>query len=332
MSRASSRIPDLADYAAFLPVQRREALRAPASDWWLWRRHRVHLLRARDGVAPVRLLVVHGAGSHATGLWPLASLMAGAGGMDVTAVDLPLYGATVTDDRAGVRYQDWIDLLVDLVEEEDDGRPLILLGGSIGGLLAVEVAARSPSAASAAATCLLDPRDRHARARMTRFGAAAPPLVPLTRLIRGPLRRIRLPVARIADVARMGRDPELGRLCAADPRGGGARIPLGFLISYLEHEHEAARRAPTRVLLVHPDRDDWTPPALSLNTLATLPGDTRTVMLRGCGHFPLEEPGLQDLVDALTEEGRRLAAERPTGGPGVAGPDTGRPGVTDGEG
>ena len=48
--------------------------------------------------------------------------------------------------------------------------PLVLLGASIGGLLAYEVAARSPHVAAVAATCLLNPGDWRARAHMTHLG------------------------------------------------------------------------------------------------------------------------------------------------------------------
>lgn len=60
--------------------------------------------------------------------------------------------------------------LCDFVETEDDGRPLILLGASIGGMIAYEVAERSGLVTEVAATCLLDPRDKQVRAVLTRFG------------------------------------------------------------------------------------------------------------------------------------------------------------------
>lgn len=301
----------LAAYAAFLPSARRAALVPPEVDGWEWRGHRVRLLRARDPEAGARLLVVHGAGAHGEALWPVASLLIGRG-LDITAVDLPLYGGTVTRRRSRVRYEDWIELLVDLVAAEDDGRPVFLLGGSIGGLLAVEAAARlartvrdmqraggQDPVAAVAATCLLDPQDRAARVRMTRFGRLGLRFMPLLGLVRGPLGRIPIRVSWVARLSRMGRSPALGRLCAADPQGGGAWVPLGFLTSYMTHRHPAARSVPVPVHLIHPERDGWTPLALSTATLDRLPGPTRTTVLRECGHFPLEEPGLTDLVDVV---------------------------------
>ena len=43
-------------------------------------------------------------------------------------------------------------------------------------------------------------------------------------------------------------------------------------------------------------------PELSLDYLGRLRGKTRVVMLPGCGHFPLEEPGFQVLLDEVSDE------------------------------
>lgn len=290
----------MADYAGFLPSARRDSLAEPVSDWWHWKNHRIHMLRLRDATAPVRLLVVHGAGAHASALWPVASQLAGCG-IDIAAVDMPLYGWTVTASRGSMTYGDWISLLADLLAAEDDGRPVVLLGASVGGMLAVEAGARARGVAAVIATCLLDPLDEEARAAMTRFGKAALPFLPLLRMVRGPFTRIPVKVSWVANLRRMGRDPGLGGLCARDRRGGAAWVPLGFLASFMHHSHVEARRVSLPVHLMHPELDDWTPAVLSKRTLGTLPGPATSRTLGGCGHFPLEEPGLQDLLDGIKE-------------------------------
>lgn len=288
------------DYAAFLPPARNQRQVSPASTWWPWRNHRIHLSRLSKPEAPVRLVVVHGAGAHAAALWPVAGLLADSD-VDITAVDLPLYGRTVAASRGQVVYEDWVALLPDLLGAEDDGRPVVLLGASIGGLLAVEAAARAGGVAAVIATCLLDPREREARTAMTRFGPLALPFMPLLTLVRGPLARIPVKISWITDLQNMGRDPALGRLCARDRRGGGAWLPLGFLTSYLRHRHTAARTSRLTVHLMHPELDEWTPGSLSEGTLYALTGPTSSRLLRECGHFPLEEPGLQDLLQGIEE-------------------------------
>lgn len=286
-------------YAAFFPPLRRSAAELePEETWWPWEGHHVHIARARQRDASVRVLVVHGAGGHSGALWPMAALLAERG-IDIAAVDLPLYGRTTSADPRDVRYDDWIRLLVDLAEKEHDGRPLILLGASVGGMLAYEVAARSSYVAGVAATCLLDPRDWRARARMSRFGPLGILGGPLSVLARGRFAAVMIPVKWAADLSKMSRNPELSRLCAADPLGGGAKVPLGFLASYMRYRHTPPESMQTPVDLLHPSLDAWTPAELSMRVFRRLASPGQVVMLRECGHFPSEEPGVTDFVSAV---------------------------------
>lgn len=288
-------------YVQFVPARHRDAASLESeSSWWQWRGHDVHLARAPHAVAPARVLVVHGAGGHSGALWPIAALLASRG-LDVCAVDLPLYGRTTSPDPEAVRYGDWVELLVDLVGAERDHRPLVLVGASIGGLLAYEVAARSPHVAAVAATCLLDPRDRRARAHMTRFGPLGILGRPLSTFARGRAARVMIPMNVVANLSKMSRDRGLSRLCATDPRGGAARVSLGFLASYMRYAHTAPETIATPITLLHPSRDAWTPVELSARVLARAAGPAALVMLRDCGHFPVEEPGLSDLVDTVLD-------------------------------
>jgi len=293
-------------YASFFPDGTRElASLAPEETWWRWRGHDVHVARARRPDAAARVLVLHGAGGHAGAVWPYAALLA-ARGLDVAAVDLPLYGRTRAPDPRRTRYDDWVELVVALAEAEDDGRPLVLLGVSMGGMLAYEVGARSPHVAAVAATCLLDPRDLRTQAQMTRFGPLALVGGVLTPLVRGRVATTTIPIRRVADPARLSRDRRLCELSAQDPRGAGATVPLGFLASYLRYRHVAPEEVTTPLALVHPAEDAWTPPRLSLRVARRTAGPLRIVMLRGCGHLPIEQPGLDDLltaVEALASEG-----------------------------
>lgn len=292
-------IPTSSAYAAFLPdARRRAAGLEPESTWWTWRDHEVHIARARRPDAAARLLLVHGAGGHSAALWPLAALLAERE-VDVAAVDLPLYGRTVSADPSSVRYHHWVDLLVDLIAAEQDDRPLVLVGASIGGLLACEAATRSTGVAAVVATCLLDPSDWRAQLRLTRYGPLGLLGGPLSLLARGRLAAAMIPMSWVANLKKMSRDPRLSQLCATDPRGGGARVPVGFLASYLRYRHTAPERLRTPLTLVHPAHDDWTPVELSLRVLRRVAAPTKVVMLRECGHFPIEEPGITDLLDTI---------------------------------
>ncbi|WP_446226239.1 alpha/beta hydrolase [Nocardia sp. IBHARD005] len=277
----------------------------PVPSWFSWRGNRVHVARAGADDAPVRVLALHGAGGHAGLVWPGLGIAAGEG-VSVAAMDLPLYGDTVMEDPGAVRYRDWVELVCDFVVAEADDRPLVIFGASLGGILAYEVAARTRRVAHVVATCLLDPADpaaRRAAARWELGGAIPPVLYGGAAALFG---RVRLPVRWLVDIANMSLDPALSRMCATDPRGGGVRIPLGFLVDFLRFQHTPPEQffaAP--VTLVHPAADRWTPPELSLRFLERISAPTTVTLLDGCGHFPVEEPGVTQLADAL----RTLLAE-----------------------
>lgn len=296
-------------YVAFLPEVRRAAASVPPEEsWWSWEGHRVHIARARRAEAPSRLLLIHGAGGHSGALWPLAALLADRG-IEVAAVDLPLYGRTISPRPEQVRYDHWVQLLCDLVTAEHDGRPLVVLGASIGGLLGLEVAGRTGGVAAVVATCLIDPTNLRTQTHLTRFGPLGVLAGPLSLLARGRLAATMVPMRWVAGLGRMSRDPGLSRLCAVDPLGGGARVPLGFLASWLRFPHTPPSRITTPVTLLHPAEDAWTPVELSVRTVRRLAGPGRVVMLRGCGHFPVEEPGLGDLIDEATQVAVQLRQE-----------------------
>ncbi|MFC8041917.1 alpha/beta hydrolase [Nocardia sp. NPDC057353] len=286
------------DYAQFLPPEYRERARLrPAATWWEWRGRRVHIARAAAPDAGVRVLVLHGGGGHVGALWPLAAAVV-PDGVELLAVDLPLYGATDEPRPRAVRYGDWVDLVCDLVraETERDRRPLVLFGASMGGMLAYEASSRTGAVAHVLTTCLLDPADPAARRAAARTPAAArmaPALAALEPVLGG----VMVPIRLLGDLRAMSTNRELARYCARDPRGGGARVPLGFMSSFLSYAHTApARYTGAPVTLVHPAADAWTPPELSLRVLRRIAAPTEVVMLPESGHFPVERPGLDQLA------------------------------------
>lgn len=293
---------DYQRYAEFLPEAYRRGLTPPVSTWWQWRGRSVHIARTAAGAdAPVRMLVVHGGGGYSGALWPVAAAVAG-GGVDLLSPDLPLYGDTVEPHPSRVRYEDWVDLLCDLViaEHAADARPLVLFGASMGGMLAYEAAARTGRVAAVVATCLLDMSDPAARSAAARFAWLGRPAPVMLRVLDPVLGRVRVPMRWLADMAGMSRDHRLSLLCATDPRGGGGSAPLGFLAGWMNYVHtapESYRGAP--VTLVAPAADDWTPAELSIRFLQRISAPTELVMLDNCGHFPIEEPGVSRLRDTM---------------------------------
>lgn len=291
-----------------MPAERRpQAATAFTSKYWHWRGHRIHIARRANPAAPVRLVVCHGAGGYSDALWPICAQISPES-CDLLLPDLPLYGYSTTVSPQKVRYDDWIECLRAFIEETDDGRPVILWGFSIGGMLAHEVACHAPFVNEVIATCLVDPRSLRARLHIGRWGMGllGTPFLGLGK--RFPLANLMIPMSLVANMARMSRDKALSVLCAQDPRGGGAAIPLGFLATFLSYRHSLCRNereACVYTTLLHPAKDAWTPASLSIETLRQVAAPGYVIMLEECGHFPVEEPGLTQLIKAVEE---RVAA------------------------
>ncbi|MBB5919463.1 alpha-beta hydrolase superfamily lysophospholipase [Actinoalloteichus hoggarensis] len=296
------------DYLALLPEELRpRPLPARRSTWWRWRDMDVHIERVGESDAPRRALLLHGAGGNAAAMWPVAAQLAGHG-VELIVPDLPGFGRTRAPRRGALRLAHWIDLACDLLraERRDDARPLTLIGASMSGMIAYEVAARTGLADRVVVTCLVDPRDARVRRKAARYpwlGAVARPVL---RWAAGPLAGVEMPLRLLVNMRKMSNVPALVDLVLRDRRGGGNRMPLGFVRSFLDAvpSVEPERFTACEIVLAHPAADGWTPVEISLPFFDRIAGPRRLVMLPDAGHFPIEAAGMRTLVELLAE-GRR---------------------------
>lgn len=108
----------------------------------------------------------------------------------------------------------------------------------------------------------------------------------------------------VAPMTTIANDRALAALVAADPTAGATTMPVGWLRTYLGSapavEPEDFDACP--VVLAHPAADAWTPLELSLRFLHRLPSrQQHVVLLERAGHFPVEQPGLDQLADVLSD-------------------------------
>jgi alpha-beta hydrolase superfamily lysophospholipase len=270
--------------------------RLPEEAWWTWRGRAVHLDRFARPDAATTVVVLHGGGGYGRLLAPLGRALHERG-HEVVLPDLPGYGLT-EPSPAPPRYEDWVACAAGLVAHERErapGRAVVLLGMSMGGMLAVNAAAAAAPGAvgGVIATCLLDPR-----VDAVRRGAGRLP-TPRVLLRTGIADGLRLPVRLLAPVGRMSSVAAVNELVARDPQGGGRRVAVGLFRSWMTYrpplEPEAFDRCP--VLLAHPLADRWTPPAWSRAVLDRIAAPTRFAGLERCEHWPLESPGREVLVE-----------------------------------
>jgi pimeloyl-ACP methyl ester carboxylesterase len=61
--------------------------------------------------------------------------------------------------------------------------------------------------------------------------------------------------------------------------------------------------------MAHPADDHWTPVSISRPFFDRIASPKSLVLLEGCGHFPVEEPGLTQLMNAVADERARVLAQ-----------------------
>lgn len=290
-------------YQRFFPEHLRiDDRSAPEESAFPWRGAEIHLDRQRVGEPRFRVFLLHGGGGHGRLLAPIGRLLA-LGGGEVIAPDLPGYGLSRVPDSM-FHYPAWIDCAADLARAEHARAPLptFFFGLSLGGMLAYQVAATVElPVAGVIATTLCDPREPVVRRAFAKHPLLAGPGLSLLRATSGLVGSVRVPIRWFSKMDAVANDPALARLICEDPMGGGNRTPLRFLQSLFEMtpgvEPEDFRRCP--VLLAHPAADRWTPVAASRPFFDKLACPKELVLLEGCGHIPLEQPGLERFQEAV---------------------------------
>ncbi|MEU3534609.1 alpha/beta hydrolase [Streptomyces murinus] len=305
------------DLQRFLPERLRLTDEtAPEEEFWDWRGHRVHLDRYPNPGARAKVVLHHGVGTNGRQMSlilgaPLARL-----GFETVALDNLGYG--LTQVRAGTTpsYDDWVDLVVDFLAHERarDDRPIVLYGLSAGGMLTYHVAAKAPrgTLAGIVGMTFLDQRLQQVRDETAHDRIAARLGGPLMGLLaRTPAAKLKCPMSLASKMSALANDPGAMKVFLKDRTSAANWVSVRFLDRYMNYapavEPEDFDACP--VLLTQPAEDRWTPHHLSvpvLSRITKVPVDT--VMLDNAGHYPLEEPGLRQMQDAIADFVTKCAA------------------------
>jgi alpha-beta hydrolase superfamily lysophospholipase len=157
---------------------------------------------------------------------------------------------------------------------------------------------RTREAGALIATTLCDPRSPKVIDDFSVNAFVGRVMLPISRHTPRWASGLRLPIRWFSKMKAIANDEGLVEVICNDPLGGGARPPLGFLLSIFEVrpdlEPEAFDLCP--VLFMHPAEDHWTSLDASKGFFDRLASrDKEFTLLEGCGHFPLEEPGITQL-------------------------------------
>ncbi|KAH7013309.1 Alpha/Beta hydrolase protein [Ilyonectria destructans] len=281
---------------------------APTEEWWDNRGHKLHLDRWRSPSAKIRVILHHGVGTNGRQMSMILGVPLHAAGFDVVAIDMPGYGQTRVASGVTYSYDDWVNIGNDFVDHElsYDGRPIVLYGLSAGGMLAYHIAALNKKVVGVIGMTFLDQRIRQVKKETLHDPVIASVGIPMARICsRIPiLRSLAMPMWLAGKMSALVNNPDAMKVFRADKTSAGSWATMRFLSTYATYapamEPEDFDVCP--ILLTQPAEDRWTPLHLSelvLNRVTKVP--VKKVMLENAGHYPLEDPGLQQMADAIIE-------------------------------
>lgn len=126
-----------------------------------------------------------------------------------------------------------------------------------------------------------------------------------------PIGNIKMSMQMTSKMWALANDPEAMKAFLADRSSAGNSMPMRFLADYMTYEPavEPEEFTTCPVLLTQPAADRWPPLPLSeifIKRFKKVP--VKVVMLENAGHFPLEQPGIDQLHDAIFSFAQSVAA------------------------
>ncbi|OAL45534.1 alpha/beta-hydrolase [Pyrenochaeta sp. DS3sAY3a] len=282
---------------------------SPTEEWWEHAGYNLHLDRWRNSSAKVRVILHHGVGTNGRQMSMILGVPLHKAGFELVAIDMPGYGCTQAPDGKVWSYDDWVQISSDFIDHEleTDPRPIVLYGLSAGGMLTYHSAAlnRSQKIKGIIGMTFLDQRiqqvaDTTAKnILMSRVG------LPLSRAADAmALGRIKIPMSLASKMSTLVNNEAALKVFLSDITSAGSAASMHFLSTYSSYkpamEPELFDVCP--ILLTQPAEDRWTPLELSKLFLPRITKAPVTIVeLGNAGHYPLEDPGLQQLEDAIVQ-------------------------------
>lgn len=279
----------------------------PVEEWWEHDGYQLHLDRWRNPSAKIRLIMHHGVGTNGRQMSMILGRPLRAAGFELVAIDMPGYGCTQVPKGRVYAYEDWVRLASDFVDHEleHDPRPIALYGLSAGGMLTYHTAAANKMVKGIIGMTFLDQRiqqvgdETSANILMGRVGLSFARAVDNT-----PFQGFKIPMSMASKMSTLVNNPDALSVFLHDETSAGSSASMHFLASYSSFkptmEPEDFDVCP--VLLTQPAEDRWTPLHLSqlfLPRIKKVP--VKVIELENAGHYPLEDPGLQQMAEAITE-------------------------------
>lgn len=273
----------------------------PKESYWEWEDYSVHLDRyipEKDN-KKFKIILIHGGGGNGRLLSPLGVALC-ARGYELIAPDLPGFG--LTKIRKANSYYTWIKLLDNLIDKElkNSNKGIILYGLSLGGMLAYQVACINNKVKALIVTSLADTRDKEVQIQLSKTKIIGTFALPMLNKLGTTIDNIRIPIKITTKMWAMANNKSFVRKLLKDRVGSGSWVYLKFLRTLCEANPEIEPENFTRcpLLFIQPEKDYIIPWHISQPFYDRLACKKEFVMLEGCGHIPLEEPGINQLREA----------------------------------
>ncbi|WP_111861115.1 alpha/beta hydrolase [Acinetobacter sp. CFCC 10889] len=278
----------------------------PQEYFWQWQKNNVHVDFYPQPNAPAKIILLHGVGTNGRQLSLILGHPLAEAGYETMALDLPGYGLTQYPSKGAIRYDDWVQLVSDFIDNEakKDDRPIFLYGLSAGGMLTMHVAMQNKNVKGIIGMTFLDQQRLAVKKGTMRFSPLSPIILPSMQIsAKTPVGYMPLPMSLVSKMYALTNDPQALKIMLNDNTSAGNTMSIKFLNSYMNYKPKYNLSSFTQcpVLLTQPAEDHWTPLAYSQPVLERLSVPHQVVMLPKGSHYPVEAEALEQLKKSSIE-------------------------------
>ena len=266
-----------------------------------WNNNNIHIdhYLPKKNTKKIKLILVRGGGGNGRLLSPIGIALLKLG-FEWVAPDLPGFG--LSKENSPISYSNWVDLINDIVniERKKDDRSIVLCGISLGGMLSYHVACINDGVMAIMVSSLADTRRKEVQNQLSKnklLGTISLPFLNFTKAVSD---SIKVPIKLTTKMWAMANDPSFVKKLKQDKIGSGSWVYLKFLRTLLQAQPaiEPEDFDKCSVLFFQPENDNIIPWEISASFYDKLNCDKKVVFLKGCGHIPMEEPGINQLKEA----------------------------------
>lgn len=279
----------------------------PKEEYWDWKGHKIHLDTYRNKEAKVKVILLHGVGTNGRQMTTIIGQPLAKDGVEVIAIDMPIYGETVVKKGSLVGYSDWVDVGNDYINYElsRDNRPIFLYGLSAGGMETYQIACKNKKVKGIIGMTFLDQREKIVSDTTTRNKFWAKMGLPLAKLsCNMGVKSFKMKMSICSKMNTLCNDKLALKAMLRDKTSAGNKVNMKFLVEYMTYkpEIEPENFDICPIILTQPEKDRWTPQFLSnpfLDKIKKVP--VKKVILRNGSHYPIEKEALEDLHKYILE-------------------------------